>query len=317
MRKLIIYPNCSKGGVTSVIRGRAVADTNSEFQAVFFNDRGGRDAFSDLPNVTVRLPRKDRVPAYISHLLATTEYASVSVLSAPDLIGKVSWPAHVRPVYEFHSSDMAVIKKEISTLALSKLSLITAPSAFMASRIRAELPTSPHIEVRVVPNLVDTTSFWSGTADRHVLPPGSTPLLWVGRFDKGKGYRYFLRLLGGLPTHFFGVAIVSLESDPRRAADFLAEAYACGVDERIRLLLNVPQRRIGELYREAAEKGGCLVSTSLLESFGYSVAEALTSGLPVAAFDLPPFHEHRDPDNLLRTVEIGDVQSLRNAIEDH
>src|SRR5699024_5247212 len=114
----------------------------------------------------------------------------ISILSAPDLIGKVCWPHHVRPTYEFHSSDLAVIRKEIASLPLAKLSRIVAPSHYMARQIDSELPQVPQNQVTVVPNLVDTTSFYPGAAACKVLPTGRIPLIWVGRFDKGKGYRY-------------------------------------------------------------------------------------------------------------------------------
>lgn len=314
MRKLIAYPNFSKGGVTSVIRGRAVASPSTTYDAVFFNDKGGADAFDDLANVEARLPRRDRIAAYLSHISATRTYDSASILSAPELVDQVSWPPDLELTYEFHSSDLTVISKELRRLDTSKIDRVIAPSRYMADKILSLLSKSGSLDVEVVPNLVDTTSFYAAAPRTEMLPKELIPLVWVGRFDKGKGYRQFVRLLSILPEDYLGIVVVSLESDPARAAAFLSEVSAAGVSGRIRLLLNIPQKRLGELYREAAGLGGWLVSTSLQESFGYSIAEALATKLPVASFELPPFHEHEDPLNLLQLVDIGDVMSLRDVI---
>lgn len=314
MKHLIVYPNCSKGGVTSVIRGRAVANPSDEYHVVFFNDRGGRDAFDDLKNVTVRLPRNDRSAAFISHLVDTIEYSSVSVLSSPETVNTVNWMPELQPIYEFHSSDISVIRRELSHLKLGRICEFRAPSEYLAGIVRRELGTQISAPVVVLPNLVDSTAFWKGKSELAVLPYRKRPLVWIGRFDKGKGYRYFLRLLRTMPDEYIGVAIVSLESDPARAAEFWGEAYANGVQDRLHLLLNLPQRRVGSLYREAVSAGGALVSTSLMESFGYSIAEALACGLRIAAFELPPYDEHIDPEGLLSVVDIGDLHAMRSVL---
>ena len=314
MKKMIIYPNASKGGVAAVIRGRAVDEPKTEFHCVFFTDKGGRDAFKDLPNVHVRIVQKGRVPHYISYLARTHSYAQISILSAPDIVAGITIPEGPLVAYEFHSSNIGVIEREINTVDFSKIHQIVVPSKYLADRISEVIPTKFPLRPDVVPNLVDSTSFFRGSATQELLEPGSIPLFWVGRFDKGKGYTSFLRTLSLLPKEYRGIVIVSLESDPARAADFLGEAGAAGVFGRVDLLLNLPQAKIGEMFRQAVGYGGALISTSLMESFGYSVAEAVACGLNVRAFELPPFAEHDDPDSLLKQVPIGDVPALAASI---
>lgn len=314
MKNLIVYPNCSKGGVTSVIRGRAAANPEATFHAVFFNDRGGRDAFTDLPNVSVRIVRKDRAPSFLTYLAATHGYKRISVLSAPDVASKIEYPKDAEVAYEFHSSNISIIENELTSLDLSQISTIVAPSEYMAEQIRTVLPSGRENSVEVVPNLVDPTIFFAAPPSTNYLTGNQHPLLWVGRFDREKGYRYFLRALGMLPARYRGIVVVSIESDPTRAAEFLGEAAACGVLDRVDILANVPQQRMGELYREAAAKGGAMISTSLLESFGYSVLEAIYSDLPTFAFELPPFHEHPDPKGILRMVDTGDASAITEAL---
>lgn len=314
MKHLIYYPNCSKGGVATVIRGRAADAPESQFHCVFVNDRGGRDAFVDLPNVQVRIVARDRLDAYLAYLDGQFDYHSISLLSDPRALNSSRFVDVAKVSYELHSSNMPIVRKELHEIDPGKCGRLIVPSAYMAQRIQgdAELPDGLVVEVR--PNLVDQRLFHGGEASTSFFAEGVIPLVWVGRFDKDKGVKHFVRALGLLPPEYHGYVIVSLESDPARAADFLGEVYASGVSSRVHLLMNVSQVRLSSMMREARDLGGAFVSTSLMESFGYSVVEALRCGLRVVAFELPPFAEHPDPLNLLRQVDVGDVGALAQAL---
>lgn len=316
MKKLIVYPNASRGGVAAVIRGRAIAEPRTEFHCIFFNDRGGRDAYSDLKNVHVRIVQKERANSFIAYSAREHNYAQISIIASPGTVEKVDLPDGAPLVYEFHSSNMEIVQREVEALDFSMVQRVIAPTSFMADKISRILPARVRAPVEVVPNLVDSTSFYPGSPEANLLTAGKRPLIWVGRFDKGKGFTSYIRMLSMLPDTYVGVAVVSIESDPSRAAEFLGEAGAAGVSERISLMLNLPQFTLGEMYREAAVLGGALISTSLMESFGYAVAEAISCGLPVHAFELPVLLEHADPSGLLRQVPIGDVISLRDSVLD-
>lgn len=320
MRKLIFYPNLSLGGVTSVIRGRAANEPDTVFDLLFFYDRGGHLAFNEFPNVNVRICDPTRIPAYLNSLLADFTYDEISVLSAPEIANIVSEDSDRLVSYEFHSSDMSVIARELDTLNIEHLGRITAPSQTMVTKIAGLVEPRYRLRIQEVPNLVDTSVFqYSGSKDFTKafanLGPNTIPLIWVGRFDKGKGFRYFLRLLSTLPPEFTGFVVVSLEQDPSRPSDFLSEAEAMGVSSRIQMFSNLERSVVADLYRSARDMGGWYVSTSLMESFGYAVAEALTCGLRVAAFSLPPFESFRELGRL-ETVPIGSVRELSKVLID-
>lgn len=317
MNELVVYPNASKGGITSVIRGRAVEAPSTRFDVIFFDDRGGAQAFADLPNVRVSIIQRGRAEPAIKYLTRNHSYSTVSVLSSPEIVKHLeTTDSHVR--YEFHSSDMKINKNEIRNLDLRIIDEISTPTDFMASAIRPLLPREHRKKLAVVPNLVDKTIFTpDGSTEFYAYEALSSekgiPLIWVGRFDEGKGYRHFIRTLAALPSEYRGILVVSLEKDPNRASAFFNECAAMGVLERIELYLNQSQFDMAKLYRWAAERDGRAVSTSLLESFGYFVAEAASCGLPVVAFDLPVWKEHEYEDRIT-TVPIGSVTSLVHAI---
>lgn len=318
MKELIVYPNCSKGGVTTVIRGRAAADPELALDAMFFEDRGGSNAFDDLPNVRASIIRKDRAKSALQYMAKTQHYDAVSVLSAPAFVEAL---AGLVPLlrYEFHSSDLSVIKSEIAQINFAQVDEILAPTQHMVGQITNLLPHIHRSKLRVEPNLVDGRTFTvEGDAnfynqDSRNEAPGGVPLVWVGRFDNGKGFRYFIRLLASLPKEYFGVVVVSLEKDPARASAFLNECAAMGVSDRVQLFLNLSQEDLATLYRTARNRNGWAISTSLLESFGYSVAEATACGLRVAAFHLPVWQEH-PRQSLITSVPTGSVQHLTGTV---
>lgn len=319
MNKLIVYPNCSKGGVTSVIRARAVAESNTDFLVVFFNDRGGRHAFDDLPNVSIRIIPVNRFEHYVKFLFKLMLFQEISVLSHPESANFLSEYSEIPVVYEFHSSNMEIIAKEIEKLNLSNLAAICAPSEVMCAQIKEKLPQKIQYRLSVRPNLIDRTVFndSSGVQQFKQLSEeddGRIPLIWVGRFDQGKGIRHFVRALAMLPENYIGVIVISLENEPGRVSSILGECYAMGVEHRIRMMMDLPQAVMGDLYRAAAESSGWLVSTSFMESFGYAVEEALACGLRCIAYDLPVWQRFGDRRDFV-TVQSGETRKMSDIIK--
>lgn len=316
-RKIILYTNCSKGGVTSVIRNRALAEPDTEITAIFLNDRDGSSSFTDLANVNVRLVRRDRAISYLKYLLNSFTFDSVSILSEPEIANGVSAYSSVPVEYEFHSSDNTVIERELQILDLYRLDAIIVPSAFLRDKVSSLISRQSRLNILVEPNLVDTGTFIESFSDRFAsfahFDHGNI-VLWVGRFDKGKGYKQFLRILGALPPSFHGVAVVSLEADPSRAAEFFYEADCNNVSSRVTLFSNLSPKDMATLFGMARNSNGVLLSTSLMESFGYAVAEALAVGTPVVAYDLPALRELHDPSGLVHFVPIGSFHDAVKAI---
>lgn len=318
-RKLIIYPNCSKGGVCSVIRARARCEPDVHYDLIFFHDRGGKYAYDDIENISFRIVRKDRIKGYISYLTKSFEYEEVSVLSDPDAANLCSENENLIVVYEFHSSDMSVVQGELRKLCVDRLAKIYAPSEQMVSLIKEMVPPRIKLRTEVRPNQIDKSLFNSLShlsyfeRSKFDVDGSGIPLLWVGRFDGGKGYPYFLRALSMLPEEYYAIIVVSLESNISRVDKFYSECYAMGVQNRIRLLLDLPQSEMANIYRAVGLNGGALVSTSLMESFGYAVLEALESNVRVVAFDLPVWDNFKSYDNFHR-VDSGDVQGVVKKI---
>jgi len=317
---LFMYPNHSRGGVSAVLRGRAANDRSRMFYGIFDQDRRGEGIYDGLDNIETRVVRKDRQAAYLSYFYENFDLDDVSILSNPSAVEHFVDSRQLYLRYEFHSSDMKVIRKELDCLRIDRVDEFVVPSEYMAERLEAL--GSLHVRRRlcIVPNQVDSTVFGtSGYSDffnAEIVDRSNNirPLVWVGRFDKGKGYTYLLRCLSLLPADFVAYVVVSLEEDPLRAVDFISEAMTMGVSDRVRVLANLSPELLANIYRSARDLNGYLVSTSLLESFGFSVAEALACGLNVRAFDLPVWREHPMFETNGKAVDPGDVFSLAESL---
>lgn len=315
-REMFLYPNLSKGGVSAVLRGRALAAPTTRFDAVFLNDRGGKGAYSDLPNVDVRVVSRKRIDSYLQYLSNTFFYEDATVLSHPAAANCLSGDERMSVTYEFHSSAMDIIQKEIEELEVDRLALISAPSQVMVDSIRPLLPRRVRNRLTVRPNLISHSVFDpEGPADffDYAPIPASVPLVWVGRLDAGKAPAHFVRMMARLPEKFTGHLVLSLENDPSRVASFLGECSALGVSDRIKIYSNLSPARLASLFRAARDRHGWLVSTSLHESFGYAVAEALECQLRVVASDLPVWDIFEGRGHLER-VPSGSVRALEEAI---
>lgn len=311
---LHLYPNCSLGGMTTVYRNRALSDLDNRYTFLFANDKSGSVAYQSLPNATMRIARPDRYEALVEYAVSSVDYDLVRVTSLPKIVTRLV-KSKAEIVYEFHSSDEKVIQRELLELDLELVSKITTPSEFLAEVVRGYMPVGKRGMVEVLPNLVDESVFTStGFVPPLVSEPGAVPLVWIGRLDKGKNAADFLRVLSLLPSDYFGVVILSFEDQPNRMAEFLGLASSLGVDARIRVLLNLAQAQISEIYRHAQANGGFFCSTSLGESFGYGVAEALSAGLDSVAYDVGALGELSSVEANYHLVPVGDLHGFAERI---
>lgn len=313
-RILSYYANCSLGGITSVYRGRALRNPDVQFDLVFSADRDGRSAFTDLPNVDVRIVSPKKLVAYLNRVVSTVDYSEVRICTHKDLPGQLKAPVGTRVIYEVHSPMAKTVLAELGGLDVSAVDEVWAPSEWAAELVRSSLPRRRHVPVRVRPNPVDTSRFTTALDSRLPLRrTGEVPVLWIGRFEnQHKNYIDFLRVLKLLPEEFYGIMIVSLEEDPERFSRPILEASMLGVEDRLDLHLNIAQQDVADLHRAVAAAGGVYCSTALYETYGYAVVEASLCGVPVVAYQVGPLTDHQLV--RYRLVPVGSVKELARAI---
>ena len=141
----------------------------------------------------------------------------------------------------------------------------------------------------VIPPAVDPEVFRPGAAAPRVsqkLPgaPGFR-ILFVGRLVEHKGIEQLIEAAALLPAPAH--LIIAGQGD--RRADLERRARASRASSRISFLGRVDQGDLPDLYR--ACDVFALPSVSRLEAFGIVALEAMASGLPVVASDLPGVRE--------------------------
>lgn len=313
-RVLTTYVNCSLGGMTSVYRARAVNNPDTQFDQIFCVDRGGVEAFQELPNMDMRLIHRDRLANYIQFVSQEIKYSDLRITSMPELPAKLTNADVGRVIYEFHSPDASIISRELETLDPNAIDEVWTPSDWCSELVDSLRPQRMHFPIRTVPNLVDTR-FFKEAGKSALLPRSSEfiPVSWIGRLENTqKNYLDFLRTLRGLPDQYYGLMIYSFENNPDRIQKFLGDAAAFGVLDRIEIYSDVPQPAVSDIHRAVRDAGGVFYSTSLLESFGYAVLEAALCSCPVVSFDVGPLRQH--PVDGVTFVDIGDIHGAVAAI---
>jgi len=159
---------------------------------------------------------------------------------------------------------------------------------------------------RIVPNGIDVVRF-RGVEPATGLPPGRR-LLFVGRLDPRKGFRYAVEAFRRVHREFDDAVLVVAGDGPERAA-------LMQLPEEVRRrvsMLGVVQYADLPRYHAAADV--FLAPNTGGESFGVVLAEAMAAGLPVVASDIPGYREvvRNGEEGLL--VPPRDPEALAGAI---
>jgi len=136
--------------------------------------------------------------------------------------------------------------------------------------------------MRVVPNGLDVQQFRD--AEPAALS-GAPRLLFVGRLEPRKGFRFAVRAFGQVAQEFPRAILVVAGDGPERRA---VQELPSDVADRVLMLGGVSQRDLPH-YHAAVDV--FLAPNTGGESFGIVLLEAMAAGLPVVASDIPGYRE--------------------------
>jgi phosphatidylinositol alpha-mannosyltransferase len=165
-------------------------------------------------------------------------------------------------------------------------------------------------DCRIIPSGVDLERF---RPDAHPPPggmPGRPTLLFVGRLDRRKGLNVALEALPLVSKQLPGARLVVVGGGPGTDAA-RRRAARLGVSGAVRFVGPVSPRDLPGYYAAA----DVYLSPALGgESFGIVLLEAMASGVPVVASDIPGYDEtvDRGHDGLL--VPPSDPAALAGAL---
>ncbi|MFC4103319.1 glycosyltransferase family 4 protein [Paenibacillus xanthanilyticus] len=174
-----------------------------------------------------------------------------------------------------------------------------------------------------------------GTFGYEAYPPHQAPILgWVGRIEPNKNWREYLELGFRLSVEKPDLQLWMFEdralSQPSERAAFDALVAKLGLEKRLYQYDCVPHQLMADYYSIIGDSGGFLCSTSIMEGFGYAVAEALLCRCPVLSTDsggIRRFITHDETGklyargNLMEAIEqagqLMNDRALRERIRDN
>jgi GT2 family glycosyltransferase/glycosyltransferase involved in cell wall biosynthesis len=282
MRILFVYRFLTTGGVEVVLRTRlrSLLDRGLPAMACFLESAGGEGLFRGLED-HVRVGGLDRLP----EILRSFDPGWVSLIDTPEGIDLVRETCpRARIAFEVHASDLRGLAPLLDPGFPERVDAIVVPSHGQAEII-ASLAGGP-LRVAIVPNALE--------AEFRPLPkktpePGKVPIIaWVGRWnDYIKNWSGFLevanRIAGDTAAEFW-LVVGSPSPEIERAA--IADLETSVGAARFRRFPGLDREQIRDFYAAVARSGGVLLSTSLAESFGLVVLEAMSQGCPAVVPDV-------------------------------
>src|SRR5215469_12013345 len=172
--------------------------------------------------------------------------------------------------------------------AIRRATAITAPSEASLADIRQHYPSAPN--PTLVPNGVDMSQFTAVAADsvaaaRKLYGLPDQFILAIGAHRPHKNHEVLVRALAELPAHVSLVIVGYI--DPSFHQPLPGLIAQLGMQSRVLLVPDVADPWLPAVYRAAS----VFAFPSLAEGFGMPVLEAMASGVPVVASDIPPIAE--------------------------
>ncbi|WP_311083612.1 glycosyltransferase family 4 protein [Paenibacillus polymyxa] len=174
----------------------------------------------------------------------------------------------------------------------------------------------PWLNRYVFPNVLDTRVF------NYVpnTPPASPVIAWVGRLEPNKNWRHFvdisywmLQNRADLRIWMFYDDTLSQPEDKIQFENMLAQLGMSTIIERFK---SVPHAKMPLYYSMVGDSGGYLLSTSLVEGFGYAVAEAMACRCPVLSSDSDGVRAFIDHNETGKFYQQGDIlQAVIQGLE--
>ncbi|ASR46141.1 glycosyl transferase [Paenibacillus kribbensis] len=166
----------------------------------------------------------------------------------------------------------------------------------------------PWLKRYVFPNVLDTSVF------NYVpnTPPINPVIAWVGRLEPNKNWRHFVDIsywmLQKRPDLRIWMFYDDTLSQPEDQIQFENMLVQLGMSSIIERFKSVPHAKMPLYYSMIGDSGGYLLSTSLVEGFGYAVAEAMACRCPVLSSDSDGVQAFIDHNKTGKFYQQGDIQ---------
>lgn len=290
MKVLISYAFCTKGGVETALYNRLKELDRNQLKADlhFFRDYGGVPLFEDYSGEIIIQPNAESLQKIIEEknydaVISIDTVEILRILQKMDYKGKIGLEVHT--TYE---QNLKYLEDKIIDI----VDFVIVPSQYQKNLVQNRIA---HKKIHVLGNAVSDCITYHKDS---VVKSGKRVVLWVGRIDQHKNWRLFLKIASELHkrdgNYVFWI-VGGLKSESLEINEFEKMIYQYGLECVVRWIPQAPYDRISEIYSCAANSGGCYISTSINESFGMTIIEAMACRCPVIVNQvgaLPELVEH-------------------------
>lgn len=280
MRKILfVYEYLGLGGVEVILatRMRALLEEQIQVKAMFMQYAGGKALFTGMDD---------------SLWIPATPFEKVAIVNdyQPDVLVSVDNPMvvqmskelvpEIKIVYEIHTTYPRSLRAIRNRKFVANINCFIVPSRFQANFVRRLLGKQEK-PVMIVPDPLD---------ERFLEPfykvnKKSKPIVaWVGRLDDVKNWRAFIEIAAGLALQNNQIEFRMIGGlySPMEVQNALWNLIVKNnLIDRVRWYPTVTPGKMPTLLDEVRESGGCVISTSRIESFGMSTLEAMSRGCSV------------------------------------
>lgn len=303
IKVLFAYEYLTHGGVETVIltRLRRLAGYGAEPWAWFLNSGDGAGLFAGM-DPQVMLGNQP----FTEGLFENGFFDLVCVFDSPRILSRLE-NTHAKVVVECHSPYNENLEY-LRSLRSNQVLGILVPSQYQHRMVASRL-VEP-IPVEVIPNAL-SPRFLPEPQPFHPRPP--RPIIaWIGRLDSLKNWTGLLRIASKLVDKGVNAEVWVIGGFPGdiEGNPLFRQAKATSLLGRLRWFQRFPHEHMPRLLDAVRASGGLVLSTSLGESFGMAVAEAMARGVAVVVPDLPPFGEFIVHEESGVIVDIQDEQEV-------
>lgn len=304
------YPWATLGGCERVFINRALAFKKHfpglEIDFLFLSDGGGLNKFLDA----LKKYGLNDIASVVNSL--DKSYELLSLVDCPQLFPALN-RSRQKYIIECHTG-YTENRQYLSSIPRD-CKIVATPSRRFSNKLRSELPDID-ASIRELSNFVPW-DIENDYMDSHIHLPmwNKRPVIFLGRLDRLKNPLFLLDAMEALEKKRKG-EFFSIFCGPKSSEINLeSEISRRGLSDISLLLPPIPFHATSSLMCAVRESRGVFVSTSRMESFGLSAAEAISSLLPPALSNIEAHLDLIEGFEDLYSFDLGSADSLSNRIE--
>lgn len=221
----------------------------------------------------------------IQKLLQTERYDAIVVNSDADLLKRLRNLHYKNPlIYEVQGlGTISQANQYLRLKAKANINNYCDAILYPKTKHLQQLMKSifPHKKQFSIHNCIDTETFTYKQQAKHA----NIIIGWVGRIEPNKNWSECLsiakRLMLEIPNIELWMFIDDSLTKPAEKIKFQTKLHQLQLQKTVKIFDNAPHDEMPNYYSLIADSGGFLLSTSIMEGFGYAVLEALSCKCPV------------------------------------